>query len=187
MPESPFRFFQGLGPDRIIPFACLGTKCPNNCCGPFNGLDSLQATLTSSDLGIPLLGEEDAKLNTSVSIFAQIRLTAEDVRRLQDEGLDYVILRRGSPNNPAYFLRLAPDGSCVALNSDRMCTIHHGRPTICRAFPFYIDLFAGLSLIKACPGVNGGESAVVHLEEEILAAAKMYQFWISEILGKRGL
>ena len=175
--------FQGLGPGDRIPFACLGTECPNNCCGPFTGLESLQAALAISDLGVPFRGENDIRLNANVSIFAQIRLTQEDVRRLQDDGLDYIILRRGAAHNPAYFLRLTPDGACTALTTDRMCGIHKSRPTICRAFPFYIDLFAGLSLIKACPGVNSGESELIYLKEEIMAAATMYHFWIKEIIG----
>jgi Fe-S-cluster containining protein len=56
------------------------------------------------------------------------------------------------------------------------------RPTICRAFPFYFDLFAGLSMVEACPGVGGEPQKVADLQEEIRAATDMYRFWLEEIL-----
>lgn len=171
-----------LDPHQKLPFVCLGSACPNTCCGPFHGTRALQAALTHGDLGAILRGVNDPpETGQSGSIFALIRLTDKDVKRLQDAGLDHVIIRRGSIEQPSYYLRLQPDGTCAALTSDKLCSIHPHRPTVCRAFPFYFDLFAGLSMVSSCPGVNAGESTVKELETEINAALEMYQFWLAEI------
>jgi Fe-S-cluster containining protein len=120
-------------------------------------------------------------MQREINIFAEIRLTAEDVERLQDAGLDSLIVRRGAPERPGYYMRLQPDGTCAALSADRLCGIHPHRPTLCRAFPFYVDLFAGLSMVSSCPGVGAGEQTVEELKTEIQAAIDMYEFWLAQM------
>jgi Fe-S-cluster containining protein len=172
---------QGLSPERRIPFVCLGSSCPNTCCGPFHGTRALESALTQADLG-PVLGESSRnEIERSINIFAEIRLTPEDIERLQDAGLDSLIVRRGSADQPTHYMRLQPDGTCAALSPDRLCGIHPHKPTICRAFPFYVDLFAGLTMVSSCPGVGAGEQTVHDLETEIQAAIDMYQFWLAEM------
>ena len=169
-----------ISPGRTLPFACLGSDCPNTCCGPFHGTRALQAALSHGDLGNVLRGAGDPpeRGQLEVSLFALIRLLEVDVKRLQDAGLDHLIVRRGAADQPAYYLKLEPDGTCSALRSDKLCSIHSHRPTLCRAFPFYFDLFAGLSLVASCPGVNAGETPVEELQGEVEAAKAMYQFWL---------
>jgi Fe-S-cluster containining protein len=118
-----------------------------------------------------------------VSIFAEIRLTPADVERLQGAGLDHLIVRRGSSATPGQYMRLRADGTCTALGRDGLCSIHASRPTLCRAFPFYVDLFAGLSMVASCPGIGAGEQSVTDLRQEIEAVADMYSFWLIEIRG----
>jgi Fe-S-cluster containining protein len=179
-PKQPKFALETLTPGRMLPFTCLGSDCPNTCCGPFHGTRALQPILSPSDLG-PVLGG-DADVNAEqVSIFAQIRLTDEDVKRIQSAGLDDLIVRRGSPEDPHYYMKLKPDGSCAALAKDGLCSIHGQRPTICRAFPFYIDMFAGLAMISSCPGVDAGEQPVEALQTEIGAAIDIYGFWIEQL------
>lgn len=170
---------QRLEPDRSIPFTCLGSECPNTCCGPFHGTRALAPVLSHEDLG-PVLGN-DGDNGAEASIFAQIRLTDRDVLRLQRAGLDEYIVRRGDAAAPDYYMRLAADGSCAALAKDGLCGIHASRPTLCRAFPFYFDLFAGLAMVESCPGVGAGEQTVDHLRTDIGAAVEMYDFWIGEV------
>ncbi len=170
--------------ERMVPFACLGSECPKTCCGPFEGAHALRAILSPADLGEPLDKTQPDHAH-AVSIFAQIRLTDEDVARLRDAGYDRHITYRGDAHDPHYYLKLREDGGCSALSANNTCTIHPDRPTICRAFPFYIDLFAGLCLIEACPGVgNGAEQPMERLEEEYRAALKMYRFWTEIILAE---
>ena len=181
LPDEHIQRIAGLAGDRPIPFVCLGSECPSSCCGPFHGTRALRAVLTVEDLGRPL--DEPAQSATDVSIFAQIRLTAEDVARLQRAGLDRMMVYRGDSNRPAYYLRLRDDGSCAALTPTGSCSIHSYRPTICRAFPFYLDLFAGLSLVEACPGVGAGEQPLSALKEEIASAIAMYKFWLNVLMA----
>jgi Fe-S-cluster containining protein len=173
---------QGLDPGRTLPFVCLGSDCPNTCCGPFHGTRALRSALTQADLGA-LIGEsaDTAAHTQATSIFAEIRLTPEDVERMQNAGLDHLIVRRESGQQAAHYMRLGVDGSCAALSADKTCSIHPHRPTICRAFPFYVDLFAGLSMVAACPGVGAGERTVRELEPEIRAAITMYDFWLARM------
>jgi len=175
--ETPFRP-QGIPSERKLPFVCLGSECPNTCCGPFHGTRALHAALTPEDLGAALGETSEVLQSDKASIFAQIRLTPSDVERLQSAGLDHLIVRRGSVDAPNYYLRLKPDGTCAALSPTNLCSIHPHRPTLCRAFPFYIDLFAGLTMVSSCPGVGAGEQTVAELREEITAAAVMYRYWL---------
>ena len=171
---------QGLEPERRLPFRCLGEACPNTCCGPFHGTRAVDAALTYDDLGA--VTGTDSDINPErVSIFSQIRLTDQDIERLQAAGYDWLMIRRGDPDAPDYYMRLQDDGSCAALGSDRLCGIHPHRPTICRAFPFYVDLFAGLSMVSSCPGVGAGEQTVARLRPEITAAVEMYEFWTEQL------
>lgn len=174
--------YRPLGSDRMVPFTCLGSDCPKTCCGPFEGTRALQSVLSVEDLGRSL--DDEADPAQSISIFAQIRLTPEDVDRLREAGLDHLMVYRGDPADPHYYLRLQPDGSCAALSATHMCSIHPHRPTICRAFPFYLDLFAGLCMVEACPGVGAGEQPLENLREETRAALKMYTFWVNVLLAE---
>lgn len=171
---------QGLQGDRLLPFTCLGSSCPNTCCGPFHGTRALEPVLSHADLG-SVLGTDSDVGAERISIFAQIRLTESDMQRLQSAGLDHLITRRGDITAPQYYMKLDADGSCAALAKDGLCSIHPNRPTICRAFPFYIDLFAGLSMVGSCPGVGSGEQTVEKLRPEIDAAVDMYEFWLQQL------
>jgi Fe-S-cluster containining protein len=164
-----------------VPFTCLGSLCPSTCCGPFQGTKALQAVLTTDDLGSALPHEPSSPVE-GVSIFAQIRLTPDDIERLQTAGLDRMIVYRGDAVKPNAYLQLREDGSCAALGRDGLCSIHPSRPTICRAFPFYLDLFAGLCMVDACPGVGKGEKTLDDLSVEIQAAVDMYRFWLDQIV-----
>ena len=162
-----------------VTFTCLGTKCQSNCCGPFHGTRAVLSVLSIQDLG-QTVGEHDL-VSEDVSIFAQIRLTPEDVDRLRSAGLDHLMVYRGSVGQMDYYLRLRTDGSCAALKVDGSCSIHPHRPTICRAFPFYFDLFAGLCMVEACPGTNSEPVPIAERSEEIESAIKMYQHWLKEV------
>lgn len=173
------KFFHG---NRMVPFVCISEKCPESCCGPFHGMADLAALSTPDDLGEIITGMDDPQQEDharDISIFAQIRLLPQDVTRLRNAGLEHLIVRRGEPTDPAYYLRLQQDGSCMALRNG-LCSIHAAKPTLCRAYPFYIDMFGGLSMIK-CPGVEKGDMPITELREEIEAALEMYTFWIDAI------
>lgn len=143
--------------DEKINFACLRDKCPASCCGPFTGPHSDLASI------------EGRK-------FSDIILTKADYSRLLAAGMSNLVIQAGNHQK----MRLLPDGTCCALK-DGMCTIHAAKPTVCRAFPFYIDMFVGLSGVTSCPGFGAGWTSMDDLQSEIAAAKKMYEHWLLEI------
>ena len=116
-----------------INYSCIMGDCPSSCCGPFggvqNGLDSIN--------GID---------------FAEITLTPDDSNKLISAGHAHLI---ELTDKGYYRMRLKVDGSCSAFIEGK-CSVHVVKPSICRAFPFYIDMFVGLCTVSgSCPGCGG--------------------------------
>lgn len=146
-----------------INFACLRENCPTSCCGPFGGV---QRGIDSVE------GRE----------FSEIVLTDEDSNRLLASGCAHLIERT---SEGYYRMRLHEDRSCVAFINGR-CSIHAVKPTLCRAFPFYVDMFVGLCGVTDCPGFGSGWTKVEDLQDEVKAAKKMYSFWLDRMSLSRG-
>jgi Fe-S-cluster containining protein len=145
--------------DGKINFACLREECPNSCCGPFGGV---QRGIDSLD------GRE----------FSEIVLTDEDANRIIGAGGSHLIEQT---DKGTYGMRLLEDGTCSAFKNGR-CSIHPIKPTLCRAFPFYVDMFVGLCGVTECPGFGSGWTKIEDLSAEIGASTKMYQFWLDSIV-----
>lgn len=146
--------------DGKINFRCKLDKCNRSCCGPFMGISS---ELHSAD-------------NRP---FEEIVLTEEDCRNLIDSGYENLIEEGFSPlaNKEYYKIALKEDGTCKAWVNGR-CSIHAISPTLCKAFPFYFDMFSGLCAI-GCEGFS--EDCQVELADVagfIESAKKMYRFWL---------
>ena len=146
--------------DGKINFACRMDHCKANCCGPFHGIND---NLSSLD-GRP---------------FSEIVLTDEDYERLYSSGRSDLIQKGTfSANNKKYYkMALNEDGSCKALVNG-ICSIYKERPTLCCAFPFYIDMFSGLCTIMCEGFINRPCTSISSLEPSLEAAKKMYEFWI---------
>ena len=83
-----------------------------------------------------------------------------------------------------YKMALEQDGTCKAFKDGR-CTIHDFSPTLCKAFPFYFDMFSGLCAIR-CEGFS--DSYWTDFEQYkpyIEAARKMYEFWFDFYCGRK--
>jgi Fe-S-cluster containining protein len=141
-----------------INFACLKEECPNSCCGPFGGVQR----------GIDSVEGRD---------FSEIVLTPEDSKRLIASGCSHLIELTGKKK---YRMKLHEDGTCIAFKDGR-CSIHNIKPTVCRAFPFYVDMFVGLCGITDCPGFGSGWTKIEKLSAEIQASKEMYQYWLDSI------
>jgi len=54
-------------------------------------------------------------------------------------------------------LRCGADGFCIFYSQDQGCTVHPGRPDICRAWPFFrgnlVDPSSWTMIQQDCPGV----------------------------------
>jgi Fe-S-cluster containining protein len=141
-----------------INFTCLKEECPSSCCGPFGGVQR----------GIDSV--EGRK-------FSDIVLTPEDYSKIVQAGYSHLIERTSTGE---YRMRLMEDGTCTAFKEGR-CSIHQYKPTICRAFPFYVDMFVGLCGVTECPGFGAGWTKVEKLQDEVNAAKEMYTFWLDRL------
>ena len=146
--------------DGKINFRCKAQNCKHSCCGPFAGISN---ELTNID-GRP---------------FDEIVLTPEDVAILRENGRQDLIEEGVSPVNGKkyYKMALAPDGTCKALK-DGSCSIYQMSPTLCKAFPFYFDMFSGLCAID-CEGFSDDNWVELkHFDRYIECAKRMYRFWM---------
>lgn len=153
--ENKLKFCDGK-----INFRCKMNNCKHTCCGPFEGISNELTNIDSRP-------------------FDEIVLTPEDYIRLIENGYEHLIEESISKvNGKKYFkMALAEDGTCKALK-DGKCSIHYVNPTLCKAFPFYFDMFSGLCAID-CEGFsNDVEVDVGECADFIDNAKKMYQFWL---------
>ncbi len=146
--------------DGQINFSCLQQDCPQTCCGPFSGVHK----------GIESIGNRE---------FSEIVLSNEEARKIIGGGFSDLI---DIAPDGYYRMRLLSDGSCMALNNG-LCTIHPLKPLLCKAYPFYIDMFAGLCASTSCPGFGAGWTSMKDLESEILSTLEVYRNWLSRIRG----
>ena len=150
----------------MINFSCRMHLCQSSCCGPFAGITS---NLTSID----------------ERPFEEIVLTDEDYNKIYSSGHAELIEEAVSEHmgKKYYKMALEKDGTCKAL-CNGLCTINDIKPTLCKAFPFYFDMFSGLCAI-ACEGFS--DDYWTDLEDWrpcFEEAKKMYEFWL-DFYGKK--
>lgn len=143
----------------MINFECRGDSCKNCCCGVFKGVNDRLSNIDSRP-------------------FDEIVLTEEDYENLYKCGRSDLIEEGYSNQMHKNYRRLVlnKDGSCPA-RIDGKCSIYAYRPTLCRAFPFYFDMFTGLCAVS-CEGFS--DDRRVDLKDcapAFEAARKMYVFW----------
>lgn len=146
--------------DGKINFHCKKELCTHSCCGPFCGVT-------------------DRLDNIDKRPFDEIVLTPEDYRRLYENGYAELIEEGYSAEmgKKYYKMALEPDGTCKAF-ADGRCKIHGISPTLCKAFPFYFDMFSGLCAIK-CEGFSEEEwNDLKEFDVNFENAKKMYEFWL---------
>ena len=149
-----------------INFCCKMNECSNSCCGPFSGV--------ASEIS-----------NIDKRPFDEIVLTKEDYDRLFNAGLAHFTETGYSEAMQKQYKKMAlyPDGTCKAFIDGR-CSINENKPTLCKAFPFYFDMFSGLCAIE-CEGFNDEIWADIEKFEGCFKAAKqMYEFWIDFYTNK---
>lgn len=147
--------------DGKINFACRRDLCEHSCCGPFIGISE----------GIESIDHRP---------FEEIVLTKEDYQALYRNGrADLIEMGFSDEMKKTYYkIALHPDGTCKALVNGR-CSIHEFSPTLCKAFPFYFDMFSGLCAIR-CEGFSDDYwTPLSDYESYFAAAKKMYEYWLS--------
>ena len=146
--------------DGKINFKCKAEQCEHSCCGPFCGITKELCSIDKRP-------------------FDEIVLTGEDYKTLYENGYADLIEEGYSEEmkKKYYKMALEPNGSCKAFVNGR-CSIHSISPTLCKAFPFYFDMFSGLCAIQ-CEGFT--EDVLTDLEDYkgyFDSAKKMYEFWL---------
>ena len=152
--------------DGKINFRCKRNRCEHSCCGPFRGI--------TKEL-----------INIDKRPFDEIVLTEEDYERLYNSGYADLIEEGYSAEmeKKYYKMALLPDGTCKAFVNG-LCSIHKLSPTLCKAFPFYFDMFSGLCAIS-CEGFSDEHwTDLDEYNEYFDNARKMYEFWL-DFYGKK--
>lgn len=94
---------------------------------------------------------------------------------------DDVIAAYGERVNGKLKIRCGDDGYCIFFRQGKGCIVHEGKPSICKAWPFFrgnIEDAASLALAKDfCPGINPDIShadfasqGIAYLKQEHLLA-----------------
>ena len=136
-------------------FCCQQDLCPDSCCGAYSGFSD---KLNSVD------GRE----------FKDIVHTDEDALILQNSAFSHLIYQG---QDGLYRILTDTDGYCAAYKSGK-CLINDFKPTICKCFPLYLDMFVGICSHKDCPAANA-DYTLFDYENEVQSLIKMCEFWIS--------
>lgn len=137
-----------------ICFQCLGEACPSNCCGAFNGVSNKLKSMHG--------------INPS-----KIILLPRDIELLKEISREDLIISKDNFN----FLQTYKDGRCHALAKGK-CSIYQQRPSICRAYPFYFDMFMGLCVDTNCPGIREIHGDCTVEDEYYNYLVSVYQYWM---------
>ena len=144
-----------------INFSCRMDYCSNSCCGPFKGVNTLINNIEKRP-------------------FDEIVLTDDDFNRIYMNGfMDLIETGYSEQMNKSYKkMSLGEDGTCRAFVNGKCC-INNIKPTLCKAFPFYFDMFSGLCAIN-CEGFSDEYWTDVSSYQDCFdSARKMYEFWIN--------
>lgn len=146
--------------DGKINFRCKMSQCQHTCCGPFAGISNELVSIDRRPFDEIVLTEEDYE-----------SFCANGLERFIEEGVSEV-------NGKKYYkMALEADGTCKAF-VDGKCSIYKHSPTLCKAFPFYYDMFSGLCAIS-CEGFTDDNWVDLKEMDSFLEnAKKMYKFWM---------
>lgn len=141
-------------------FTCAGDKCIHSCCGEFDGIS-------------PLLRSLEGRR------FSDIVLTPQDAARLLTSKYSQLIYR---DEDGLYKIKTDADGACRAFK-DHKCVINDIKPTVCKAYPLYLDMFIGLCVLNDCIAVKYDDNYKTYLNE-LEPMLDMYDFWIKYLREK---
>jgi len=146
-----------MSKDINIKFSCLKEKCKKSCCGQFKGFQNKLVSVFG-------LG------------FSEIPLTKENVEFIKKINQEEKIYFKKEID--LWFIKLNRDTSCPFFHKG-LCSIQESKPPICKAYPFYLDPCAGLSIDKSCPGVKKCSRCNQNFDEEFQALKEAYRIHFS--------
>jgi Fe-S-cluster containining protein len=142
--------------EQEINWICLKENCPENCCGYFR--DRLPNY--KSIKGI----QHD-----------EILILPKEISSLSNK---HIIKKKGN-----HYLKLKKNRSCPFFANGK-CNQFDIRPSVCRAYPFYIDLFTGLNIDITCPGIRGGWTRIETIKPALMSLIRCYKKHIEDIEGE---
>lgn len=113
--------------EQEINWICLKENCPENCCGYFR--DRLPNYLSIKGI------KHD-----------EILILPKEISGILNK---YIVKKKGN-----HYLKLKKNRFCPIFANGK-CNQFDIRPSVCRAYPFYIDLFTGLNIDITCPSIGG--------------------------------
>lgn len=139
--------------ENIKQFNCKGKNCENHCCGAFDGISK--------------------KLNPLGGDFTKIILLPGEAEKIKNAGRNDLI---EIMSNGMGVMKTDENGLCHGLVDGR-CEIYEHRPAICKAFPLYLDMFAGICYVNEC-GAFRGDIPKEDYRDALDNLLDIYQFWI---------
>jgi len=144
--------------DIEINWRCLREKCPQSCCGPFSDHLKVYAPLKK------IKRDEIIVLKEEIERFKKNKMQAKLVKKDSD-----------------FYIKLnKKDRSCPFFKKG-ICSCYQIRPALCKAYPFYIDLFTGINIDSTCPGVGKGWTKLRDRHAFINALALVYLKHINDV------
>ncbi len=134
-------------------FSCYQQECNSSCCGAFTGFSDRLNSVDGRKFSDIILTDKDAKA-----------ILSSKYRELVYKGQDGL-----------YRLKTAEDGACSAYIQGK-CSINDLKPTICKCFPLYLDVFIGLCSQKDCIAADS-RFDFQNYRNEIEPLLDMYEFW----------
>jgi Fe-S-cluster containining protein len=158
MPKTKVRFRKKEG-EVEINWRCLQEKCPQNCCGPFSDHLATYAPLKK-------IKRDD------------IIVLKEEFERFQKNNLQNNLVKL---NGDHYIKLNKKDRSCPFFKKGQ-CSCYNLRPALCKAYPFYLDLFTGINIDLSCPGVGKGWTKIKDCHTFLSALGIIYTKHIHDII-----
>ena len=141
--------------EQEINWICLKEKCPENCCGYFKDrLPNYRSIKGIKHDEILILPEEVINMTQN-----------------------YINNKKNS-----HYLKLKKNRSCPFFANGK-CNQFDIRPSVCRAYPFYIDLFTGLNIDITYPGVGKGWTKIGAIKPALKSLIRCYKKHIKDIEG----
>lgn len=138
--------------DHKINWVCLKDKCLRNCCGKF--------PYKNDDHEASIFG-----INKRL-----IPLTLKDYKVIKRKEKAGLLVKE---NDGYWYIKTKRDGACPFLTKG-LCSIYKERPLSCRAFPFFINKYCGLTVDINCPGWGRGWTSIDKIETMTKALKKVY-------------
>ena len=136
-------------------FCCMLANCPEGCCGAYSGFSKYLSSVDKRE-------------------FKEIVLTDRDASLLKNSKYSEYVYQ-GSDG--LFRIYTSEDGCCKAYRNGK-CSIEELKPTICKCYPLYLDIFVGICSILSCPAVDSNFS-LSQYEDELIPFLDMCEFWVN--------